>query len=32
MTGKFSFGNRIGDDWNRLPGWVVSGESVKEFK
>jgi len=28
---KFSFGNRGCDDWNRLPGWVVSGESVNEF-
>jgi len=25
------FGNHVCDDWNRLPGWVVSGESVNEF-
>jgi len=31
-AGKFSFGNRVCDDWNRLPGWIVSGESVNEFK
>jgi len=31
-AGKFSFGNRVCDDWNKLPGWVVSEESVNEFK
>jgi len=31
-AGKFSFGNRVCDAWKRLPGWVVSGESVNEFK
>jgi len=31
-SGKFSFGKRVCDDWNRLPGWVFSGESVNEFK
>jgi len=31
-AGKFSFGNRFCDDWNRLPRWVVSGECVNEFK
>jgi len=20
------------DDWNRLPGWVINGESVNKFK
>jgi len=27
-AGKFSFGNRVCDDWNRLPGWVVKHEST----
>jgi len=33
-VGLFSFGIRVCDDWNRnrLPEWVVSGESVNEFK
>jgi len=31
-AGQFSFGNRVCDDWNTLPRWVVSGESVNEFK
>jgi len=31
-AGKFSFGNRVCDDCNRLSGWVISGESVNEFK
>jgi len=31
-AGKFSFGNLVCDDWNRLPGWVVSAENVNEFK
>jgi len=30
-VGKFNLGNRVCDDWNRLPGWVVSGECVHEF-
>jgi len=30
-SGKVSFGNRVSDEWNRLPGWVVSGESVNKF-
>jgi len=32
MPENFSFGNRVCDDWKRLLGWVVSGESVNEFK
>jgi len=31
-AGKCSFCNRLCDDWNKLPGWVVSGGSVNEFK
>jgi len=31
-AGKFSFRNHVCDDWNRLPGWVVSAENVNEFK
>jgi len=31
-AGKFSFGDRVCDNWNRLPGWVVNGGSVNEFK
>jgi len=34
-VGKLNFGNRVCDDWNtrnRQPEWVVSGESVNEFK
>jgi len=23
--------NRVCDDWNRLPGWVISGDSGNEF-
>jgi len=30
-AGKFSFGNRTCDDWNRLPPWVVNEESVNKF-
>jgi len=29
-VGKFSFRNRVCDDWNRLPVWVFSRESVNE--
>jgi len=29
---EISFGNRVCDDWNSLPGWVVSGETVNEFR
>jgi len=31
-TGKFNFGNRVCDAWNKLPGWVVNVESLNEFK
>jgi len=31
-AGKFNFGNRVCDEWNRLPSWVVNEESVIEFK
>jgi len=29
---KFSFGNRICDEWNKLPEWVVNVEGVNKFK
>jgi len=28
---KLRFGNRLSDEWNLLPEWVVSGESVDIF-
>jgi len=31
-VGKFSFGNRVSDERNRLPSWVVNEESVNKFK
>jgi len=31
-AGKFSFGNRVCDEWNKLTGWVVNVESMHEFK
>jgi len=31
-VGKFSFGNRVCDEWNRLPEWVVNVEGVNKFK
>jgi len=31
-AGKFSFGNRVCDEWNKLPGWVVNVESMNNFK
>jgi len=31
-VGKFSFGNRICDEWNRLPACVVNVEDVNKFK
>ena len=30
--GKFSFSNRIVDDWNNLPQHVVSSNTVNTFK
>jgi len=30
-AGKFSFGNRVCDEWNKLPGWVVNVESMNYF-
>jgi len=29
---KFNLGNRVCDEWNRLPEWVVNGKSVNKFK
>jgi len=29
-AGKFSFGNRVCDEWNKLPGWVANVESMKK--
>jgi len=29
---KFSFGNRVCEQWNHLPGDVVSSSSVNIFK
>jgi len=29
---NFRIGNCVWDDLNMLPGWVVSGEIVNEFK
>ena len=31
-AGKFSFGNRVCEEWNKLPGWIVSAKNVNEFK
>jgi len=31
-AGKFSLGNRVGDEWIKLPGWVVKVESLNKFK
>jgi len=31
-AGKFSFGYRVCDEWNKLPGWVVNVESMNNFK
>jgi len=30
-VGKFSFGNRVCDEWNRLPESVVNVEGVNKF-
>jgi len=30
-AGKFSFGNRVCDEWNKLPGWVVNVESMNNL-
>ena len=30
--GKFSFGNRVVDEWNRLPEEVISSQNVNVFK
>jgi len=29
---KFCFGNRVCDEWNRLPEWVVNVEGVNRFR
>jgi len=29
---KFSFGNKVYDEWNRLPEWVVNVDEVNKFK
>jgi len=31
-VGKFSFGNRVCDEWNKLPEWVVNVVDVNKFK
>jgi len=31
-AGKFSYGNRVCDEWNKLAGCVVNMESMNEFK
>lgn len=31
-VGKFNFGNRVINSWNRLPDSVVQAESVNAFK
>jgi len=31
-SGKFSFGNRVCDECNRLPTWVGNEESLNKFK
>jgi len=31
-VGTLSFGNRVCDEWNRMPEWVVSVEGVNKFK
>jgi len=31
-AGKFSFGNRVCDEWNRLSSWVVNQDSVNNFR
>jgi len=31
-AGKYSFGNRVWDEWNKLPGWVVNMESMNNLK
>jgi len=30
-VGKFSFGNKVCDKWNRLPEWVVNVDGVNKF-
>ena len=30
--GKFSFGNRVVDEWNQLPAGVVEAPSINRFK
>ena len=29
---KFSFGNRVCDEWNKLPADIVTSDSVNMFK
>ena len=29
---KFSFSQRVVDQWNKLPDWVVSANSINQFK
>jgi len=31
-AGKFSFGNRVCVEWNKLPGWVINVENMNNFK
>jgi len=31
-AGKFSFGNKVCDEWNKLPRWVANVESFNECK
>jgi len=31
-VGKFNFGNRVCDEWNKQPGWVINVESMNNFK
>ena len=30
--GKYSFGNRVIEDWNLLPAGIVSADSINSFK
>jgi len=31
-NGKFSLGNNVCDEWNKLPGWVFNVEIVNNLK